>query len=267
MKKLFLAAAILGTLGAGSALAADMPLKAPVYKAPPPVYNWTGFYFDLGGGSGMWNADTQIFTAAGLNSNTVTMTQGGRGYFGTVSVGFDVQASEHIVWGLLADFDFGDMRGTFGDESGFDVGTMRLRSAWAAGGRIGWLVAPNILSYVDGGYTQARFSSVNYVCDASTAFCLAINGVGSGAPTGDVTPGTTRDGWFIGSGVEFSMSSILPGLFSRTEYRFASYNGTNLPKTNAGVLLDFIAFRPTVQTVRTEFVYKFNWGGPVVAKY
>jgi hypothetical protein len=28
-----------------------------------------------------------------------------------------------------------------------------------------------------------------------------------------------------------------------------------------------LRFQPQVQTVRSEIVYKFNWGGPVVARY
>ena len=36
---------------AGIAQAADMPVKAPLLKAPPvPAYEWTGFYFGLNAG-------------------------------------------------------------------------------------------------------------------------------------------------------------------------------------------------------------------------
>jgi hypothetical protein len=31
--------------------------------------------------------------------------------------------------------------------------------------------------------------------------------------------------------------------------------------------LNTLRFQPTVQTVRSEVVYKFNWAGPVVARY
>jgi outer membrane immunogenic protein len=45
MKKLLLISASCVALASGSAIAADIPVKAPVYKAPPaPTYNWTGFY-------------------------------------------------------------------------------------------------------------------------------------------------------------------------------------------------------------------------------
>ena len=34
----------------------------------------------------------------------------------------------------------------------------KLRSQWAIGGRIGWLVTPQLLTYFSGGYTEAKFN-------------------------------------------------------------------------------------------------------------
>src|ERR1700751_4475590 len=40
---------VLASLASGAVQAADLPRKAPIYKAPPAaIYNWTGFY--VGGG-------------------------------------------------------------------------------------------------------------------------------------------------------------------------------------------------------------------------
>jgi outer membrane immunogenic protein len=51
VKKL-LAGMALVALTAGSAWAADLPVKAPIYKAPPPVvvFSWTGFYVGANAG-------------------------------------------------------------------------------------------------------------------------------------------------------------------------------------------------------------------------
>jgi len=56
MKKILLGGAALIAMFVGPAMAADMRVKAPVLKAPPPpvIYNWTGCYI---GGSG-WSART-----------------------------------------------------------------------------------------------------------------------------------------------------------------------------------------------------------------
>lgn len=49
MKKMIIAGLALGALMA-PVMAADMKVKAPILKAPPPVFNWTGCY--LGGNAG-----------------------------------------------------------------------------------------------------------------------------------------------------------------------------------------------------------------------
>jgi outer membrane immunogenic protein len=77
----------------------------------------------------------------------------------------------------------------------------------------------------------------------------------------------------VGGGVENSLNIFgwnAPGWFMKTEYRVARYDRILLPDTSITPPIAFnsIAFRPTVQTVSTSIVYRFNWGGaPLVAKY
>jgi outer membrane immunogenic protein len=42
-----------------------------------------------------------------------------------------------------------------------DTGTEKESSSWAVGGRIGYLISANVLTYWNGGYTQARFDQIN----------------------------------------------------------------------------------------------------------
>ena len=255
----------------GSAFAADMAVKAP---APAPMaqpFSWTGCYLGAGGGYGMWNQDATGFEGTPLRQITISQTNGGRGWFGTVGGGCDYQFSlgagipgiNQIVVGLLADYDFGSIKGSphFPLEL---TGSEKQSSAWAVGGRIGWLVTPQVLTYFSGGYTEARFDQVNLLAELS--------------PIGQLNPGTailahTYRGWFLGSGLEYT-TNWLPGLFWKTEYRFSEYNTDRLAQVcvsaQCGTLGPTGAFFDTqkfVQTIRTELVYRFNWGGPVVAKY
>jgi outer membrane immunogenic protein len=49
------------------AAAADLAVKAPVYKAPPPivaVYNWTGFYIGANVGYSWGRANTDLLGSA-----------------------------------------------------------------------------------------------------------------------------------------------------------------------------------------------------------
>src|SRR4051794_5308705 len=98
------------TAVATSAIAADMPVKAPA-PAPAPVYNWTGCYIKGGGGYGMWNQDSTGFDRS-IQTGTEIRT-GGRGWFGTVGAGCDLQVGERWVFGVFGDYDFSSIKGGF----------------------------------------------------------------------------------------------------------------------------------------------------------
>ncbi|MCW5692427.1 MAG: hypothetical protein KIT48_08685 [Pseudolabrys sp.] len=77
-----LAVALLGAtlFGGLSANAADMPVKGPVYKAPPMVmYNWTGCYIggNLGGVWGKSNIDIPGYPS-NFDINTSSFVGGGQ---------------------------------------------------------------------------------------------------------------------------------------------------------------------------------------------
>jgi hypothetical protein len=276
MKKLLAAAAASLTLSMGvSAHAAD--LRRPVMKAPPPpVYNWTGCYVGVGAGYGMYNEETALVTVQALPGIPVGtlfvdgLTQGGRGWLATAQLGCDLQFAGPFggnwLIGAFVDYDWANIRGrhTGGNTNiGLQQGEDKLRSAWSVGGRIGWLVNPQLLTYVSGGYTEARFGEVNYNLNIFPNIGLA---------TGLQLPGRTYKGWFIGSGVEYAIG-WLPGLFWKNEYRFADYRSRDDIVICTSAALCGVAgptafserIHPYVQTVRSELVWRFNWGGGAVA--
>jgi outer membrane immunogenic protein len=235
-----------------------MNANAAYMKAPPvaPAFNWTGFYVGGGGGYGLWTADTTtVNPVTGICVLCINQTEGGRGYFGTVGAGYDRQFNEKWVAGVFADGQFGSIRGTIQDQTPTIAGRLSNQTNWAAGVRVGYLVTPNVFSYVNGGYSGASFSGATMV-DTNTAI-----------PTGTFTPSFHRDGWFLGGGVENQLWNS--NWFMKTEYRVAEYGRITLPDRNpvTGAFFDSITFKPYVQTVSTQMIYRFNWAGPVVAKY
>ena len=260
MKKILLAlTAVAAMTGAASAadLAAKPYVKAPV---PAPVANWTGFYIFGGGGGGLWAADQHVQTTGTNAALTVDQRQGGSGWFGTVGAGYDWQFSGTWVAGVFADGQFGSIKGTLQDPIAGWTGQVKMEDAWAVGVRLGWLAAPNVLTYVNGGYSGSHWSGETLL------------GTISGLPAGAHTNSFNRNGWFIGGGVENSLNFFgitSPGWFMKTEYRVAQYGRATLAETTLAGAANgtFNTFRPVEQTISTSLVYRFNWGGPVVAKY
>jgi outer membrane immunogenic protein len=265
MKKFLLAltaiAAFTGTASAADLAPRPYTKAAPIVTAP----SWTGFYIFGGGGGGIWDANTGVSqTTTGNCIQCVTNKQGGDGWFGTVGAGYDWQFNSSWVFGILADGQFGSIKGSITDTSlaGTLVGNEKVKDTWAAGARLGYLVAPNVLSYVNAGYTGSNWSGTTLLNQFSAL------------PSGLHTGGFTGEGWFIGGGVENNLNIFgvtAPGWFMKTEYRAAYYgnksigtfvDSTNLPGATTVNFNDSL-----VQTVSTSLVYRFNWGGPVVAKY
>jgi outer membrane immunogenic protein len=57
---------------------------------------------------------------------------------------------------------------------------------------------------------------------------------------------------------------LLPGLFWKTEYRFASYDNNNERNVLLGVAAvpgDAITSTKFVQTIKSQLVWRFNFGG------
>jgi len=264
MKKNVIAGALAAgaMLIAGSAMAADMPAKAPMLmKAPPMAFNWTGCYLDGGAGYGMWNQDHSTTTSFGgvPNGVTVTSTDGGRGWLGRFGAGCDYQVSSSWVIGAFGDYDWANLKGSMSPllvGGGFPlVANETESSAWSAGGRIGYVIAPSVLTYVDGGYTQARFGQMNLMTNLGVAATGAF-------------PAHTYQGWFIGSGFEYAFTWLpINGLFVRGEYRYSTYQKDDLtafnlitgaPSGNGG-LGDILHSSTQVQTVTTSLVWRLNW--------
>jgi outer membrane immunogenic protein len=271
MKKLLIATAAVAFATAASA--ADLPVKALPMVAAAPVASWTGCYVSGGVGYGMWNQDVSL-TGNLLNANggvigtvnTATTRDGGRGWLGRVGVGCDYEFGSQFLIGAFGDWDWDNLKGTntpnelaivggFTSPVTYDV---KERNSAAAGLRVGYLPYPNLLTFVSGGWTRARFDEA--------AETLTLNG----AVTGLNYP-TSYDvnGWFIGGGYEYRLP-WWQNLTWKTEYRFNQYQSVNLAEVVSATGFptgNIVHNQSFVQTVTTSLVWRFNWGGPVVARY
>jgi outer membrane immunogenic protein len=248
MKKILIATiAAVAMSGAASAADMSMPLKAR--PAPAPAYSWTGCYLDAGGGYGMTNL-SHNYQPLGVPTFP-EITSGGRGYYGTVGGGCDYQfpigGLGNFVVGVLGGYDFMSLKGAFGASWTTQSGYEKESGSGYVGGRIGYLVTPNLLTYVSGGWTDARFSSFNF----------------TSAPIFGLPAHTYNNGYFLGGGAETSLSPWLPaGFFLRTDYKVSTYSAASLPYFAAATGVptgNFENIKPYVQQIGTELIYRFNY--------
>ena len=148
---LYSAAAVPVTAEPGVGVASSPPV--------PPSHAWC--YVNGGAGDGMWEQDHST-----NNGPTVTGSTGGTGYLGTAGVGCDYQIGRWVV-GALADFDLMSMSGHFQDPFTGDFGKQTQSWAWAAGVRVGYLITPDFLTYINFGYPEEHFNQINLVTASS----------------------------------------------------------------------------------------------------
>jgi outer membrane immunogenic protein len=237
----------------GSALAADLPPAPPPMKAayvPAPVYNWTGCY--VGGNVGFgWQDnhayDPQIgFYAGGETAN---------GVVGGGQIGCDWQTGPW-VFGFQGMFDGTDLNSShINPISPTGADALGTNTRWFATqtARIGMTVTPQALFYVKGGAAEASF---NYSDNDPT-----VPYYGSAS--------ATRFGWTVGAGFEYSFA---PNWSAFVEYNYMGFgsNATTLTYTapNPANATPYIYNETNnLQTVLVGVNYRFNLGGPVVARY
>ncbi|MGD0332304.1 MAG: outer membrane beta-barrel protein [Xanthobacteraceae bacterium] len=223
--------ALAGTLVTGSALAADMPMKAPA----APAYQWGGCYLgvNVGGGASGTNfasaVDPGTYLAAG-DAATVGASGGGGanadGILAGGQAGCNFQSGT-LVYGLEGDFDyfhtnpqFNNNTNTLANGNAFAIAQSLTTNFLATvRPRIG-IAADRNLAYITGG---AAFTSVSY----TTSY------VDANTPPGTGTASASRAliGWTAGAGWEYAWADHWT---VRAEYLLTSFPTTNALGTIAG---------------------------------
>ncbi|OYU88814.1 MAG: hypothetical protein CFE29_14675 [Bradyrhizobiaceae bacterium PARB1] len=239
MKKFLLGTVALLAMGA-SASAADLAArpytKAPAYVAAP-IYNWTGFY--IGGHVGGAFNGNSGFGGTSDNSD-------GR-FLGGLQVGADYQFAPNWVVGIEGQYSWVGSNNTnivFGTTGyGYNLNQKGLASVT---GRLGYTWGPALL-YVKGGWAYQDATETLFIpVGASTAFDTS----------------TKSSGYTVGAGLEYLFTQNWSG---KVEYQYYDFGNTTI---NTPALLGaFGSSKNDQHTVKAGLNYRFNWGGPVVAKY
>jgi outer membrane immunogenic protein len=259
---------------AGQAIAADLVVKAPIRKAPPPIVDpWSGGYIgvNVGYSWGDWdtNSNQRVF-----NFESVTHSPKVDGVVGGAQAGYNWRApGSQFVWGFEADIQItgekdnhnwthpGEDAGSTQDFVPRCCGPAALHHEWEFPWfatfrlRAGVLATETWLLYVTGGLA---------VGESKYSFNFSQPGaVFLGAPTTyALSSSKTKVGWTGGAGTELKLD---PNWSLKLEYLFVDL-GTQAINT-----LDIDGFPFHVDhEVRDHIVrlgLNWRWGGPIVAKY
>lgn len=221
--QLLLVAAAATVATGPAALAADLPVKAPVSTAAPYApYNWTGLY--VGGNvGGSWGAhDHTVVTFSGATVDTNAKPDG---VIGGGQIGYNWQTGSW-VFGLEADIQGSGQKDTFSHAiaaGGTHTTSDELDYFGTVRGRVGYAWDRHLL-YATGGWAYGRetidsTTQVAGVTDASTH-------------RNDIT-----DGWTVGGGWEWAFADRWS---VRVEYLYVDFGsdsaGTHLISTSHGTL-------------------------------
>jgi outer membrane immunogenic protein len=236
MKKILLGAAACVAFAA-PAFAADLPArtytKAPVYKAPEAIYNWTGFY--IGGHIG------------GAFPGSSSLENSDARFMGGVQGGFDYQFSNNWVIGAEAQYDW--MTNNNNGGVTFPAGTVVSANPDQLGsvtGRVGYAWGPTLL-YAKGGYAWRDNNNIS-VSNAGVATPFSVDG-------------GHRDGYTVGAGLEYMFA---PNWSAKVEYQYYNFGSTTFTGGPAEIVGS--RFNSDEHTIKAGLNYRFGWGGPVVAK-
>lgn len=236
MKNLFFGSvALLALAAAGPAVAADMPVKVPVYKAPPAIvaYNWSGFYvganvgYSWGRSSNDWNFNAPAGNLGGFNTvnqcpGTAFCASGSdanklNGAIGGLQAGYNWQTGNFLA-GVEADFQVSSQKGDQLFSTGYSFGspgfftatgtlsadyTEKLPWLGTLRGRAGF-TADRVLFYATGGLAYGRVNvdgSANSSTSIGQQICTPCS-----IPLASFSNSVTKVGWTVGAGVEGAIS-------------------------------------------------------------
>src|SRR5262249_25775289 len=230
MKRPCIAGAAMTCVLAGSAMAADMPLKAPV---PRVVSDWTGFYIGIHGGYGWARPSISDLDLNGFVTGIENLSFHAPRLSGAVfggHAGYNWQTGQRGVVGLEIDYSAANIKRTQEGSAEFDVGdalsdrietrtlTSKLDSLASAPARVGFLVGPEFLLYGTGGaaWGHTRFTdTLVRVFQNDSSERVFVNRASA-----------NHFGWVAGAGAEWKLRDT--GLMLRVEYLHYGFGSASL---------------------------------------
>jgi len=243
MKNFLRATVALAAVGAALPVsAADLGARAPYYQKAPAympqaIYNWTGFY--IGGHvGGAFSSDNNF-------SGLATGNNGNGRFLGGVQVGADWQFAPNWVLGAQGQYSW--LSGNVG--AAFPGGyaySNNQRGLGSVTGRVGYTWSPGLV-YVNGSYVYSYSNET-----------VPLGGV----PIAFATAGDHRNGYTVGTGLEYMFA---PNWSAVAEYQYYNFGKSSF--TGPVALVPAGSFTTDDHVVKAGVNYRFTWGAPVATGY
>ncbi len=222
MKKL-LASASFVVLGAASAMAADLPMKAaPRYMAPVPVFSWTGCYIGVHAGAGVMRdtgtnpSNFEGSSRNGGNSNGETGTGGVAGG----QLGCNYQDGNWVI-GIEGEGYWSGLKDKFGTSDSEGINTLRLTTRnkydYSVAARAG-IAFDRTLVYGKAGWVWGKFN----FSETDTSSCCSST---DGPFVGNTGASATLNGLLLGVGIEHALTQ---NWTVKLEYNYLRYGSKEL---------------------------------------
>ena len=273
-----------GLLVVSAANAADLPVKAPAFKAPAPVDAWGGFY--VGAGLGFRASESSVNVNSATDTTAPAVLQNmfvaadcfaglpcvtGRSFNGTAFrinpyLGYNWQIGRTVL-GLEGDAAYADQTTTiFGaayPATPFNGGastsnSFAVKTTWDASirGRAGYLVDPAVLLYGTAGPSWIHVETTSNCSALLSADGRCVPGFGL-APA-SISNSRIQLGYTVGGGIE---AMLWPNWLVRAEYRFADYghfSSTDIRTAATGV--QTVNYDTSLKTHTATFGLAYKFG-------
>jgi outer membrane immunogenic protein len=239
MKKLLVAAAVAAVAFCARAVAADIPVKAPVAAPAAPYDPWTGCY--VGGNVGGGWSHINFFDHSGNPEGGHTAD----GWVGGGQVGCDYRAGNNWIVGVQGMWDSADVKGSnFSTRFPANDLTSKTRSFSAVTGQLGYLLNRATELYGKAGIGRVHD---DFACTAGS--CAVTFATGS------------KSGFDLGIGVAWAFTRNWSA-FVEYDRLWVDHNIVHFPGFDEQI-------HQKLDKVLVGINYRFDpWGkAPVVAKY
>jgi outer membrane immunogenic protein len=237
-------------------LAADLPIRGPVYMGPvaAPLFNWSGFY--LGGhagyGWGKYDVDTAT-VVGGVVVDTASNSFNLDGWLAGGQIGFNWQVNQ-LVYGIEGDMSWSNIGGDFQYDP--------LRPEAIAGADIEWLATLR-------GRVGIAYDRTLLYATGGLAWGKDFGFANSVIVTGDrASASGMRTGWAAGGGLEHAVTD---NLSIKAEYLYVDL-GDDRRESAASTFPPGLVLRADsdihLHVIRAGLNYRFATGNaPAMANY